>query len=158
MDLGTVRSVHRAKITSVVWLLFLAAFCLAVVVAVIIMPFGTPANTGPLKRWGLGALFLFGGVALLGYAWTIARTRIELCDDGFRHVRSSEITVRWREVVRLELLRINGNPRSLIIYTRDHRLVIASGMQRFDEILAVVRGRAPQAPVTIPMARALRNR
>jgi hypothetical protein len=154
--LGTVHSVHRAKLTSVAWLVVLAVFCFGVVVATIAMPFGTPDGTTPLKRLGLGALFGAGGAVLVVYALSIARTRVELCADGFRHIRASVVEVPWDDIARVDAVRINGNLRTLIVYAREHRLAISAGLAGFDDLVAAVRDRAPRAS-SLPSARVVRR-
>jgi hypothetical protein len=136
-ELGTIRSEHRARISAVVWQLLLAGFCFAVVYACIALPFGKWKGT-PLERFGVVALFGLGGAILLYYAWKVGGTRVELCDRGFRY---SGKVVRWSEVRSVEGWRVNGQLKSITVFTADRKLQISSGIEDFDHVVTAMRER-----------------
>ena len=51
-----------------------------------------------LVSLGGAALFGAGGLILVWGAWTVARTRVELCAGGFRYARSNQVAVPWRDI------------------------------------------------------------
>jgi hypothetical protein len=131
MTLGRTRSVHQPSPVGVAGYALAATICFALVIAVIVA--GSAAE--PAARLVVGAIFLGAGVIFTAHAVTIARTRVEICDGGLRHIGWSEREVLWRDVARARVAILRGYRRALFVDTGVGRLTISRRVKGFNQIV-----------------------
>jgi hypothetical protein len=140
-DIGTVRSTHRPRIASLLWLLVLVVFLDGAALALIAVAIDQHETVEVLKRLGGAALFGAGGLALMIDFMAKARTHVDVGEHGLRITRGGAVIVRWTDIRMAELGRANGKPAWVTLHVGESPLSITSALRDFDAILAALRER-----------------
>lgn len=134
-DLGAVLSEHRPSALHALWMGLLVAFCVAVVIGLVLTAGRDHEALDTAKRAGMGLLFVIGAGALGHALRDQLTTRVTLGELGLRHEkRGRVVTARWGEIRSVRALRQNGSLKTITLDVGGEDLVITSGISGFADI------------------------
>jgi hypothetical protein len=146
-DLGPVVSEHRPRALHAAWMGLLIAFCVGVLVLLVLTLGRDEDALDVAKRAGMGLLFLVA-TGFLGHSlWREMGTRVTVGRDGLRHeVRGKVVVARWADIGSVQIVRQNGAVKSLTLHVGSDELIVTSALSDFRALTDALVSRAILPP------------